>query len=186
MRLTPIDRPPTLLSRIMFAVFRRMLGKVPTPYRVVFTRLPQALFAHVMMVGVLDRRLRLDPDLKVLISSHAATLNGCTFCVDIVQAIALLRRPAISDKLARLHAWRTDPAFSERERAALTYVEQITRDRRVDEATFATLRRHFDEREIVEITWANALEQYFNAINIGLDIGSDGFCALPARQAKVA
>jgi alkylhydroperoxidase family enzyme len=174
------------MARLVFAVFRRMLGKVPTPYRVVFTRLPQALFAHMMMVGVLDRRLRLDPDLKVLVSSHAATLNGCTFCVDIVQAIALQRKPALRDKLERLHAWRTDALYSERERAALAYVEQITRDRTVDDLTFAALRRHFDEREIVEITWANALEQYFNALNIGLDIGSDGFCVLPQPKAKVA
>lgn len=186
MRLTPIDRPPTLLARIVFAVFRRMLGRVPTPYRVVFTRVPQALLAHALMVGVLDRRLRLAPELKVLIASHAATLNGCTFCVDIVQAIALQRQPALRDKLERLHAWRTDPAYSERERAALAYVEAITRARRVDDDTFANLRRHFDEREIVEITWANALEQYFNALNIGLDIGSDGFCALPPPRAKVA
>ena len=37
--------------------------------------------------------------------------------------------------------------------------------------------------EVVEITWVNALEQYFNAINVGLGIGSDGFCALPEPPA---
>jgi len=179
MRLTPIDRPPTLFARLVFAVLKRFLGRVPTPYRVVFTRMPRALFAHMMMVTVLDRRLRLDPDLKVLIESHVATLNGCTFCLDLVQAVALRRNPDLQQKLGRLDAYRTDSLFSARERAALAYVESIAREHRVDDVTFAALRRHFDDAEIVEITWVNALEQYFNAINVGLGIGSDGFCALP-------
>jgi alkylhydroperoxidase family enzyme len=182
MRLAPIDRPPTLFARLVFVVLKRFLGKVPTPYRVVFTRMPQALFAHMMMVGVLDRRVRLDPDLKVLLESHVATLNHCTFCLDLVQAVALKRNPALRTKLGRIDAYRTDAAFSARERAALAYVESIARDHHVDEATFAELRRNFDEHEIVEITWVNALEQYFNAINVGLGIGSDGFCALPAAE----
>ena len=182
MRLAPIDRPPTLLARLVFFVLKRVLGRVPTPYRVVFTRMPQALFAHMMMVGVLDRRVRLDPDLKVLIESHVATLNHCTFCLDLVQAMALKRNPELRTKLGRLDAYRTDPVFSARERAALSYVESIAHGHHVDEATFAELRRNFDESEIVEITWVNALEQYFNAINVGLGIGSDGFCALPAPE----
>jgi len=182
MRLQPIDRPPTLFARLVFALLKRVLGRVPTPYRVVFTRMPQALFAHAMMVGVLDRRLMLDPDLRVLIESHIATLNGCTFCLDLVQAVALKRNPRLHTKLARLDAYRTEPAFSAGERAALAYVESVTRDHHVDDATFAELRRHFDEGAIVEITWVIALEQYFNAINVGLGIGSDGFCALPAPE----
>jgi alkylhydroperoxidase family enzyme len=179
MRLAPIDRPPTLFARVTFAVLKRVLGRVPTPYRVVFTRMPQALFAHAMMVGVLDRRVTLDPDLKVMLESHVATLNHCTFCLDLVQAIALKRNPTLREKLARLDAYRTDPVFSAGERAALAYVESIARSHHVDDATFDELRRHFDEKTIVEITWVNALEQYFNAINVGLGIGSDGFCAVP-------
>ena len=117
--------------------------------------------------------------MKVLIESHVATLNGCTFCLDLVQAVALRRNPDLQQKLGRLDAYRTDSLFSARERAALAYVESIAREHRVDDVTFAALRRHFDDAEIVEITWVNALEQYFNAINVGLGIGSDGFCALP-------
>lgn len=183
-RLAPLDRPPTLFARVVFFVLTRMLGRVPTPYRTVFARMPQALFAHMMMVTVLDRRLRIPPDLRVLIESHVATLNRCTFCLDIVQSMALRRNPALGDKLARIADYRTDPAFSEKERAALAYVESATRERRVDDATFAELRAHFTEDEIVEITWVNALEQYFNTINVSLGIGSDGFCALaPGRAA---
>jgi alkylhydroperoxidase family enzyme len=182
-RLAPLDRPPTVFARLVFFVLRRMLGRVPTPYRTVFARMPQALFAHMMMVTVLDRRLRIPHDLRVLIESHVATLNGCTFCLDIVQSMALRRHPELADKLARIADYRTAPVFSDRERAALAYVESATRARRVDAPTFAALRRHFSEEEIVEITWVNALEQYFNTINVSLGIGSDGFCALAPGRA---
>ena len=177
MRLTPIDRAPTLLSKVVFAVMRRILGTVPTPYRVVFTRLPQALFAHMQVVNVLDRKLRLDPELRLLISTHVASLNGCTFCVDIGRAMAVKRRMTL-DKAMALDDYRTDPRFDDRERAALAYVEEATRTKRVADTTFETLRRHCSEREIVEITWLAAVESYFNMINIPLGIGSDGLCAI--------
>jgi len=53
----------------------------------------------------------------------------------------------------------------------------------VSDATFAELQRHFNEREIVEITWLNALENYYNLINLPLGIESDGLCAIAERRA---
>ena len=52
----------------------------------------------------------------------------------------------------------------------------------VSNATFEALRKHFSEREIVEITWLNAVENYYNLINIPLEIESDGFCAIAEAQ----
>jgi alkylhydroperoxidase family enzyme len=51
-----------------------------------------------------------------------------------------------------LAEYRTSPLFSERERTALAYVEEATRNKRVSDATFEALRRNFSEEEIVEIT----------------------------------
>jgi alkylhydroperoxidase family enzyme len=188
MRLTPVDRPPTLLARLLFFAMRRTFGRVPTPYRVVFARLPQALLAHALVVWVLDRRLRLDPGLRLLCSTHVAALNDCTFCVDIGRAVAVRRRLPL-DKVRALADYRHDPRFDARERAALAYVEEIARSRRVADATFATLQTHFTEREIVEMTWLVAVEHYFNTINLPLGIGSDGLCAVgdagaPERRAS--
>lgn len=79
--------------------------------------------------------------------------------------------------------YRTSPLFSDRERAALAYVEEATRHKRVSDATFEELRKHFSEREIVEITWLNALENYYNLLNVTLEIESDGFCAIAQARA---
>ena len=40
----------------------------------------------------------------------------------------------------------------------------------MSDATFAELRRHLGGREIVEITWLNALENYYNLPNLPLGI----------------
>jgi len=87
------------------------------------------------------------------------------------------------EKFDALPEYRTSPLFSERERAALDYVEEATRNKRVSDATFEALRRHFNDRAIVELTWLNALENYYNLINLPLGIGSDGLCAIAQRRA---
>jgi len=59
-------------------------------------------------------------------------------------------------------------------------------DKRVSDATFDALRRNFSEAEIVEITWLNAIHNYYNLINIPLEIESDDLCAIAqARQDNV-
>ena len=42
--------------------------------------------------------------------------------------------------------------FSERERAALAYTDTMTRDIEVPDAVFAEVKRHFNDRQIVELT----------------------------------
>ena len=48
---------------------------------------------------------------------------------------------------------------------------------------------HFSESEIVEITWLNAVHNYYNLMNIPLEIESDGYCwrrCEPARGPAAA
>lgn len=50
---------------------------------------------------------------------------------------------------------------------------------RVDDETFAEVRRHFTEREVVELTLAVAAENFFNRMNAALGVEAQGFCAAP-------
>ena len=86
------------------------------------------------------------------------------------------------EKFDALPDYRMSPLFSDRERAALAYVEEATRRKRVSDATFDALRKHFTEPEIVEITWLNAVHNYYNLINLPLGIESDGLCAIAERR----
>ena len=85
-------------------------------------------------------------------------------------------------KLAELAGWRASKAFSDLERVALDYAERITyTDQKVDDALFARVKQHFDERQIVELTAAIALENFRSKFNPSLGIEAQGFCLLPRR-----
>ena len=85
-------------------------------------------------------------------------------------------------KLEELGAWRESSAFSALERVALEYAERMTyTGEKVDEPLFGRLKQHFDERQIVELTAAIALENFRSKFNPALGIESQGFCLLPKR-----
>lgn len=182
MRLAPVENPKGLTAKLAYWMTERRLGKVMTPMKVIYARLP-ALFRHAyQQVQIVEKHVSLDPVISILVRTWPAMINECTFCVDIAKAAALYKHMSL-EKFEALPAYRTSPLFSERERAALAYVEEATRHKHVSDATFAELRKHFDEREIVEITWLNALENYYNLLNLPLGIESDGLCAIAQRRA---
>ncbi|UCC47282.1 MAG: carboxymuconolactone decarboxylase family protein [Gemmatimonadota bacterium] len=61
--------------------------------------------------------------------------------------------------------------FSETELAAIRLAEAMTlHSNQVPDATFAQLRRHFDEGEVVEICMVAGLFNYFNLVNNALRV----------------
>ncbi len=182
MRLEPIEKPKGLMLRIAYWASRRSLGKVMTPMKVIYARMPKILRLSWNIVQFEEKAIRLDPGLKLLVKTLAAQVNGCTFCVDIAEAMAVQKHMSL-EKFRALAEFRTNALYSDRERAALAYVEEATRNKRVADATFETLRKHFEEWEIVEITWLNALENYYNLLNLPLGIESDGLCAIAQKRA---
>ena len=48
--------------------------------------------------------------------------------------------------------WRASKCFSASERAVLAYADTMTRDIAVPDDVFAEVKRHFNAREIVELT----------------------------------
>lgn len=176
-RLAPIDRPRNPLVRLAYGMSRRLLGKVVTPMRVLYARVPALLGLSYHLARVETKKLSLDPELRFLLKSYVAALNGCSFCVDIAQAVARADGTAV-DKYDALFDFRQSPRFTPRERAALAYVEEATQAHHVSDETFEALRTCFTEREIVEITWLNALENYYNLLNLPLGIASDDLCGV--------
>ena len=173
MRLDPIDKPSSSLGRLMSFAMRRQLGKTIMPARVIYNRVPRMWNVTWALLRLQLQGLRIDPSLRLLVQTRAGMLNRCEFCQDIAKAMAVQQRIGL-EKFRDLDAFATSPAFSERERAALAFVDEATRHKTVNDATFENLRKHFDDREIVEITLMNALENFYNLLNIPLEIESDG------------
>jgi alkylhydroperoxidase family enzyme len=71
--------------------------------------------------------------------------------------------------------------FSDAEKAALRLAEAMCeRSVTVPDAVFEEVRRHFDEKAIVELVAMIALENMRARFNRALEIPSDGLCQLPA------
>lgn len=175
-RLEPIEQPTSWWMRLVYWITKRTLGKVITPVKVVNARVPGSATVAQKMNATEDK-LSIDPELRFLIKSYVATLNGCSFCIDIAQANAQDQNVSTA-KYDALLQYETSDLFSDRERAAIAYVEEATRNKAVSDATFSTLKVHFDDRAIAEITWLNAMENYYNLLSRPLNIASDNLCAI--------
>lgn len=173
--LAPIEHPADPQAQATYERSLRLYGTVSTVAKVIYARAPQlaALAQHIVETR---RNLSLDHELQLLIEMKASQLNGCTFCQDLTLAMAL-RDNIGAERFDDLDTFASSDAFSPREKAALAFAEQATRQRQVGEETWAQVRKHFSEVEIVELTWLNAAENYFNLQAGILGIESDGLAA---------
>jgi len=97
----------------------------------------------------------LDRKLLDLVKIRASQINGCAYC--IVMHTNDARKHGESDEsMHLLNAWREAPIYSARERAALAWTEAVTKvsDRHVPDEVYDEARRHFSEKELVDLTAA--------------------------------
>ena len=173
--LVPIEKPQGLLTKLAYASTRRQFGKVLTPVKVVYSRLPVAFGLFVSKIAKLDKKLELPPETAMLVRERVARLNVCEFCIDIGRYFAI-QSGMNEAKFDALNDYATSALFSEAERALLDYVTELTRDKNVKPETFARLAKHYSERAICEIVWLVSSEHFYNMTNIGLNIHSDMLC----------
>jgi alkylhydroperoxidase family enzyme len=83
-------------------------------------------------------------------------------------------------KVGALADWRDSKLFGEAERVALEYAERMTiTGQKVDDELFARLKRHYTEKQIVELSAAIALENFRSKLNPALGVEAQGFCLIP-------
>ncbi|MDG6994578.1 MAG: carboxymuconolactone decarboxylase family protein [Nitrososphaerota archaeon] len=182
-RLEPIEKPKGLMLRFVYRFAPRQYGKVPTNLKVLVARAPKTM-SLLSAVGKYEMKgVRLEKQLHYMIAMFVAGTNGCGFCLDFGRMMAVKDNMSM-EKFNALLTYRTSPLFSEKERAALSYVEEITRNKRVADDTFEELRKHYSDWEIVEITTLTAISNFENLLNIPLGIGSDGLCAIAQGRKK--
>ncbi len=171
MRLSPIEKPASWFIRMLYWFSKRQFGKVFTPVKVIYNRNP-ALAKFSYQIFKTEKKLALSPSLILLIKTWISILNGCTFCADIALAMAIQQKLG-KEKFNQLSEYKTSELFSEPEKAALRYAEEITQNKMVSDETFENLRKQYNEREIIDITWLSAIENYYNSMSVPLMIESD-------------
>lgn len=179
--LAPIENPDGLMMKLVYAMTRRQFGKVLTPVKVVSARMPLAFGIFGGKIGKLDKKLLLSREMVMLVREQVARINVCLFCIDIGRSFTI-KSSMNEAKFDALEQYRTSPLFSDAERAALDYVTELTKDKKVEPATFARMSGYYSEREICEIVWLVASEHFYNMTNIGLNIHSDMLCEIGRKK----
>jgi alkylhydroperoxidase family enzyme len=179
--LSPIEKPQSLIMRLAYYFTRRQFGKVLTPLKVHSARLPPAFALFYTKIGKLDKKLLLPREMVLLIREQVARINICLFCMDIGRAFTI-KASMNQAKFDALEQYRTNTLFTDAERAALDYVTELTKDKKVSPDTFARMAGYYSEREICEIVWLVASEHLYNLTNIGLNIHSDMLCDISRKN----
>jgi alkylhydroperoxidase family enzyme len=79
-------------------------------------------------------------------------------------------------KLDALAAYEDCPLFSERERAALAFTEEVTRaEGHVSDACFQRLRQQFSESEVLELMFVTGYQIFASRFANAFRIASQGF-----------
>jgi alkylhydroperoxidase family enzyme len=173
--LPPIEKPEGLMMKLAYYFTRKQYGKVLTPLKVYAARMPAAFGMFFGKISKLDQKLTLPRETVMLVREHVARINVCLFCIDIGRSFSI-KASMNQAKFDALEEYRTSSLFSDRERAALDYVTELARDKKVNPSTFARMADFYSEREICEIVWLVASEHVYNITNIGLNIHSDMLC----------
>src|SRR3974390_3031164 len=106
--LAPVEQPQGLAIKVAYAMSKRQFGKVPTPVKVVYARMPAAFGMFVGKIARLDRKLKLPAETAMLIREQVAHINICEFCMDIARAFVVKARMNEA-KFDALGEYRTSP-----------------------------------------------------------------------------
>jgi len=130
---------------------------------------PEMLKNFLSFYGSVGRSL--DRKLYELIYLRVSFINGCRYCTQ--HHVASSKRVGLtSEDWSALRAGNYS-RFSERERAALTYVEKLTRaPHEISEAEFDELKKHFSDAEIVDLHMLTGLANLTNRLTdpLGLEL----------------
>lgn len=169
------------IARLIFWAQKLKYG-APLEPSMAWGHSPNLLYGLQAFYRALDRSSSpLPRDLKALVSNLVSQLNHCVFCSDISHAtLTRLRIP--EEKILAVKDYLGNDAFTDKERAALSFAESMTDStRRVTDEQFAALKQIFSEGEIVELTAWIAFQNMSSKFNSALDVPSQGFCQIGAR-----
>ena len=171
MRLTSIENPTSLFLKIVYYISEKQFGKVLAPLKYIYSRSIPALMTS-MKIYKSEKKLSLPKETKLFIRYYTSHLNDCPFCSNSAEFM-------IQKENVELQQWkeflnfRNSAKFSDKEKSLLAYLEEVNFTKSATDDTFADLKRYYSEKEIIEITWVNATENYYNLLAKPLGLSSD-------------
>ena len=112
----------------------------------------------------------IDGQCRELAVIRVAILNNVEYVVRAHGPAYALKEGLTPAQVEALADWRPANLFTDKQRALLAYVDAMTRDIDVPDAVFAEVRKHFSERQTVELTMLigayNMLTRFLKALKV--------------------
>ena len=136
------------------------------PLRMDLSKIAPEAYRHFLQLeGLVGQHV--DRKLLHLLKLRASQINGCAYCIGMHTDEAL-RDGEPTERLTMLDAWEESSLYSDRERAALAWVEEVTliADSGASRDGFDALKAHFSEDEIGWLTLAATMINAWNRMAI--------------------
>ena len=112
------------------------------------TDIPQEAYRHLLQLeGLISSHV--DLTLYHLIKLRASQINGCAYCLEMHTDEALRHGEKV-ERLTALGGWHESPLYTEKERAALAWTDEVTliSENHASKEAFEGLKPHFTDEEI--------------------------------------
>jgi AhpD family alkylhydroperoxidase len=128
---------------------------------------------------------KLEPGLVHLLKMRASQINGCAYCLDMHSKDARALGET-EQRLYGLDAWREAPYYTDRERAALAWIESITliTQGHVPNFVYEQARAVFSEQELVDLAMVAVAINGWNRLAIAFRAEAGAY--QPQQTAKSA
>ena len=110
--------------------------------------MPQEAYRHLLQLeGLIPQNV--DLTLYHLIKLRASQINGCAYCLAMHTDEAMKHGERV-ERITALDAWHESPLFTDKERAALAWTDELTliSEKHASREVFEELKRHFSDKEI--------------------------------------
>ena len=145
----------------------------PGDYWTTFALVPDLMVqARDCLLGMLGPGRQLDPQLRELAILRTGIVGDSRF--EYSQHMKVARTVNIPDaKLAAIKGWTTSGLFSPAERAVMAATDELLSRNLVEDATFAELKRHLSDPQILELFYAIGLWRMHGLITRALHLEYD-------------
>jgi alkylhydroperoxidase family enzyme len=174
-RIEAPKRTGPLTKLLLWMARRESGGTLPEPFALQ-AHSPRLLKGYGAFEWTFIKSHRAPEKLKSLAELKAAALCGCEWCMDFGSWLSRNSAGVTEEQLRELPNFRQSDAFDEDEKLVLEYAEGISRTPvDVPDDVFERLRARFDEAQIIELTYAAAIENMRARFNWALGIDSQGY-----------
>jgi AhpD family alkylhydroperoxidase len=136
--------------------------------RIDITKISPAAYRAMATLEQYIHSSSIEPGLAHLLKFRVSQINGCAYCLDMHSKDARALGET-EQRLYGLDAWRETPYYTDRERAALAWIEALTliTDGHVPDEVFEAARKVFNEQELVDLSMIAVAINGWNRLAIG-------------------